>query len=102
VGPSVAGLGGAGGGGAGSNGPAPGTPGTPGRGGGGGASPTCPALQSGTGGSGTVILAIPQANFPTLAPGATVSTAPPSYPGVVLLTYNTSANTTPSTFTYTA
>jgi hypothetical protein len=59
---------------------------------------------SGAGGSGTVILVVPQSNFPTVAPGATVTQAPPSYPGQVLLTYTapTAANTTPATFTYTA
>jgi hypothetical protein len=50
-------------------------------------------------------LAVPTATFPTVAPGATVTQAPPSYPGTILVTYTTnptSSNTTPATFTFTA
>jgi hypothetical protein len=47
-------------------------------------------------------LAVPTPNYPGTAPGATVTTAPPSYPGVTLITYTTPSPSTPSIFTYTA
>jgi hypothetical protein len=73
--------------------------GSGGSGGGGGASPNRIGLA---GGSGTVILAIPNAAYPTVsAPGAAVST-PASAPGMTVLTYTTPSPTSPSTFTFTA
>ena len=76
--------------------PTGGDPGTPNRGNGGGGAGwynTC-TKTGGTGGSGVVSIAVPQANFPTYAPGAIVTAAPPSYPGVTILTF-----TAPGTYT---
>jgi hypothetical protein len=78
------------------------TTGTPGTGGGGGGTGPLFGNEPGYGGSGTVILAIPNAAYPTVsAPGAAVST-PASAPGMTVLTYTTPSPTSPSTFTFTA
>jgi hypothetical protein len=73
-----------------------------GGGGGGGQGPN-PALRIGAiGGSGTVIIGVPTAKFPTVvAPGATSST-PASAPGYTILRWTTPVPSTPSTFTFTA
>jgi len=84
--------GGAGGGGAGPTLSA-GTPGciNTGGGGGGGGWPTAQAgtgvaLPGGNGGPGVIILAVPTANYPGSAPGATI-TNPPAAPGMTVLRY---------------
>jgi hypothetical protein len=56
----------------------------------------------GSGGSGTVIIAVPTPAYPGSAPGATVTTAPPSFPGVTLISYTAPNPLSPATFTYTA
>jgi hypothetical protein len=54
---------------------------------------------SASGGSGTVIIAVPTPVYPTIsAPGAAVST-PPAAPGLTVLTYTTPTPTTPATYT---
>ena len=70
-------------------------------GGGSGAGGGC--AKGGAGGSGIVILAVPTLNFKgsPAAPGANITTAPPSYPGVTLLTYTTPSPISPSTYTFT-
>jgi len=78
----------------------PGVPATPGTGNGGNGQPTL-TQPTGTGGSGTVILAVPTPYYPGSAPGGTVTTAPPSYPGITVITYTTPNPTSPATFTYT-
>jgi hypothetical protein len=65
-------------------------------GGGGGGAMRC--ITAKAGGSGIVIIAVPTALYSGSAPGATVTNAPPSYPGVKLLTYPA----TPGTYTYIA
>ena len=84
-----------GGGGGGGNGGGPGYAAGIGGGGGGGA---MRCIGAKAGGSGIVIIAVPAAFYPGSAPGATVTNAPPSYPGVKLLTYPA----TPGTYTYIA
>jgi hypothetical protein len=66
------------------------TPGTPNTGGGG-------AAYGSSGGPGIMILAVPVAKYPGSASGATVSCAPPAYPGVKLLSYPG-----PGSYSYTA
>jgi len=72
-------------GGSGGGGPAF-NPGSNNTGGGGGG-------QSGAGGSGVVILAVPTPNYPGSAPGATVTT-PPAAPGKTVLTFTSSGTYT--------
>ena len=77
-----------------------GNPGTPGLGGGAGGSRGQTLTSSG--GSGTVILAVPNARYPSvIAPGAAVSN-PPAAPGYTVLTYTTPTPTTPATYIFTA
>jgi hypothetical protein len=84
----------------GGNGAAPATPtGTPGGtntgGGGGGANYGQPGQRNGgAGGPGIVIFAIPTPSYPGSAPGATVTCAPPTYPGVKLITFTSSGSYT--------
>jgi hypothetical protein len=69
-----------------------GSPGVQNTGGGSGAGSA--GCNRPSGGSGIVILAVPVAGYPGSAPGATVTCAPPSYPGVKLITYTTSGTYT--------
>jgi hypothetical protein len=80
-----------------------GTSGGTGTGAGGmnGAGTGAPGSFGGSGGPGTVILAMPTLRYPGSAPGAVVTT-PPAAPGMTVLTYTTSSPTTPATFTFTA
>jgi len=95
--PGILNLGGQGGGGRGGNSQTPGSSsGTPGLGGGGGGSQGC--TPSPSGGSGTVIIAVPTLVYPSVsAPGATVST-PPAAPGRTVLTYTTPTPTIPASY----
>ena len=95
--PGPAAYGGAGGG------PVAGQGGASARLGGGGGGSNSP-FGGGKGGAGVVILAVPNAEYPTvIAPGAVVTT-PPAAPGYTILTYNTPAPTpaAQATFTFTA
>jgi hypothetical protein len=57
---------------------------------------------TGAGGSGVVIIAVPNAAYPTVsAPGAAITT-PANAPGMTVLTYTTATPTSPQTFTYTS
>ena len=99
-------AGGTGGGGAGGGFTNPvtqiGTAGTPGLGGGGGGGGGGSSAGTSAGGSGTVIIAVPNAAYPTVsAPGAAVST-PPAAPGMTVLRYTAASPATPSTFTFTS
>ena len=54
------------------------------------------------GGSGVVIIAVPNAVYPTVsAPGATIST-PGSAPGRTVLTYSAASPTSPGNYTFTS
>jgi len=76
-----------------------GVSGTANTGGGGGGGGGC--AIAGTGGSGVVKLAIPNAAYPTVsAPGATISN-PPAAPGMTVITYTTANPLAPSTFIFT-
>ena len=93
------GMGGNGGTGGGGKGDGPtgvfgpvGRSGQPGLGGGGGGSRGSGGL-GGSGGDGVIILAMPTANYPGSAPGATVTT-PPAAPGKTVVTFTSSGSYT--------
>ena len=90
----VPGAGGAGGGGAGGAQNSAGTAGLANTGGGGGGgSGGAPAQNGAAGGSGVIILAMPNAGYTGIFSGATVST-PPAAPGMTVLTYTGSGTYT--------